>query len=209
MHRCIDDIFLTSNQSLHVINEMLDEVNHLYPNIKLVRQIGTTVSFLDIRLENRDGSLTTSMFHKEAAEPYIVPFNAGHPRHVVANIIENALLRTVRYSSMLSTFSQIDAALQWVSYDQQVLFHSYPARFIHNRFVKFFKSSLFTSTSLLLLIDSESYFAFVRWYALETPTISEHQIASRMARAAMNSQDYDAANDPLVRAKIKKKIEIH
>ena len=70
--------------------------------------------------------------------------------------------------------------------------------------MKFFKSSLFTSTSLLPLIDSESYFAFVRWYALEIPTISEHQTASRLARAAMNSQDYDAVDDPLVRAKIKK-----
>ena len=75
-----------------------------HPNIELVRQVGTTVSFLDVRLENRDGILVTSVFHKEAAEPYIVPFNSDHPRHVFANIIENALLRTVRYSSMLPTF---------------------------------------------------------------------------------------------------------
>ena len=104
MHRYIDDIFLTSNQSLHAINEMLDEVNHLHPNIKLVRQIGTRVSFLDVCIENRDGILATSVFHKEAAEPYILPFNSDHPRHVFDNIIENALLRAVRYSSMLSTF---------------------------------------------------------------------------------------------------------
>ena len=81
---------------------MLDEVNSLHPNIKFVRQVGTSVSFLDVRIENRDGILATSVFHKEAAEPYIVPFNSDHPRHVFDNIIENALLRAVRYSSMHS-----------------------------------------------------------------------------------------------------------
>ena len=63
MHRYIDDIFLTSNQSLHAIDDMLDEVNHLHPNIKLVRQVGTSVSFLDVRIENRDGIFST--FHME------------------------------------------------------------------------------------------------------------------------------------------------
>ena len=91
---------------------MLDEVNHLHPNIKLVRQVGTTVSFLDVRLENRGGILVTSVFHKEAAEPYIVPFNSDHPRHVFANLIKNALLRTVRYSSMLSTFHKEQRSLK-------------------------------------------------------------------------------------------------
>jgi hypothetical protein len=38
--RYIDDIFLTSNDSLETINEMLDEANNFHPNIKLVRQIG-------------------------------------------------------------------------------------------------------------------------------------------------------------------------
>ena len=53
---------------------MLDEANNLHPNIKLVRQIGTSVSFLDVYIENKNGILATSVFHKEAAEPYIVPF---------------------------------------------------------------------------------------------------------------------------------------
>ena len=71
--------------------------------------------------------------------------------------------------------------------------------------MKFFKSSLLTSTSILPWIDSKSYYTFVRWFSVETPTISEHQIASRMARAAMDSQDYDAVDDPLVRVIIKRK----
>lgn len=71
--------------------------------------------------------------------------------------------------------------------------------------MKFFKSSLYTFTSILPSITSESYFTFVRSYLLDTPTVSEHQIASRIARAVMSSQDYDAIDDSLVREKIKKK----
>jgi len=104
--RYIDDIFFTSNESLDTINRMLDEINNLHPNIKLVHQIGTSASFLDLFIENRNGVLTTSVFHKEAAEPYIVLFNSDHPRHIFRSIIENALIRAVRYSSTLSAFHQ-------------------------------------------------------------------------------------------------------
>lgn len=85
---------------------MLDEANNLHPNSKLVRQIGTSVSFLDLLIENKNGVLTTSTYHKKAAEPYIVPFKSDHPRHTFRNIIENCLVRAVRYSSTLSEFHQ-------------------------------------------------------------------------------------------------------
>lgn len=223
MYRYIDDIFLTSNQSLHAINDMLDKLNSQHPNIKLVRQVGTSVSFLDVRIENRDGILATSVFHKEAAEPYIIPFNSDHPRHVFANIIENALLRVVRYSSTVSTFQSEQRALKlMLLYNGFVLTtkfffmflcislslsRSYPPRYIHNRFVKFFQSFLYTSTSVLPVINNKSFFDFVRQYLLDTPTISEHQIASRMARTVTDAQDYNAIDDPLVREKIKRKAK--
>ncbi len=84
---------------------MLDEANSLHPNIKLVRQLGTAVSFLDVFVENKNGVLETSVHRKEAAEPYIVPFKSDHPRHVFANIIDGALMRAIRYSSTLSMFN--------------------------------------------------------------------------------------------------------
>jgi hypothetical protein len=48
---------------------MLNEVNQFHSNIQLVRQLGTSVSFLDVYIENKNGILATSVFHKEAAEP--------------------------------------------------------------------------------------------------------------------------------------------
>jgi hypothetical protein len=83
---------------------MLDEANSLYPNIKLVRQIGTSVSFLDLFIENQNGTLKTSVFHKQAAEPYIVPFKSDHPRQIFKNVIDVALKRALRYSSTLTAF---------------------------------------------------------------------------------------------------------
>ncbi|CAF5029960.1 unnamed protein product, partial [Rotaria sp. Silwood1] len=110
--RYIDDIFFISNQSLDIINEMLDEANNFHSNIKLVRQIGTNLPFLHVYIENKNGTLTTSVYHKEAPEPHIVPFKSDHPRHVFKNIIETALLRAMRYSSTLDIFHQERRSIQ-------------------------------------------------------------------------------------------------
>ena len=88
------------------INQILDEANHFHPNIKIVRQIGTSVPFLDVMIENKNGLLATSVYHKDAAEPYVALFESDHSRHIFRNIIDNALLRAIRYSSTLSTFDE-------------------------------------------------------------------------------------------------------
>ncbi len=50
----------------------------------------------------RNGTLITSMFHKPAAEPYIVPFKSDHPWQIFKNVIDGVLKHAVRYSSRLS-----------------------------------------------------------------------------------------------------------
>ena len=64
INRYIDDIFFTSNKTLDIINQMLDEANNFHPNIKLVRQIGISLPFLDVFIENKKGVLTTSVNRK-------------------------------------------------------------------------------------------------------------------------------------------------
>ncbi len=59
------------------------------------------------KLAERQGILSFfSAYHKEAAEPYVVPFESDHPQHVFTNIIDGALLRAIRYSSTLSAFNE-------------------------------------------------------------------------------------------------------
>ena len=80
--------------------EFLKEASTWHPNIKLDYKIGKTLPFLDVVITNDDdGNLSTSVYHKPAAEPYVVPFLSDHPRHVFANVIQTALARAVRYSS--------------------------------------------------------------------------------------------------------------
>ncbi len=127
MHSYIDDIFFTSNETLEKINQMLDEANNLHSNIKLVRQIGTSVSFLDVFIENKNGTLITSVFHKQAAEPYIVPFKSDHPRQIFKNVIDTALKRAVRYSSTLSAFHAERRSIKLM-----LLYNGYMFHFLHN-----------------------------------------------------------------------------
>ena len=85
---------------------MLNKINNQHPNIKITSTISNSISFLDVNVENVNGKeLIISVYHKEAAEPYVVPFQPDHPRHVFINIIECALLRALRYSSTLEKFN--------------------------------------------------------------------------------------------------------
>ena len=83
---------------------MLAVANSRHSNIKLILEINSRVSFLDVQIEKKHDYLITSVYHKSVAEPYVVPFKSDHPRHVFANIIQGALLRAVRYSSSLELF---------------------------------------------------------------------------------------------------------
>jgi hypothetical protein len=111
-NRYIDDVFFTSNEPSEVINAMLDKANNLHPNIKLVRLIGASVTFLDVLINNENGQLSTSVYHKEAAEPYVLPFVSDHPRHTFKNIVQVALCRAVRYSSTFETFNNERRAIK-------------------------------------------------------------------------------------------------
>ena len=85
---------------------MLNTINNHHPNIKITSTISNPTSFLDVKVNNVNGTqFITSVYHKEAAEPYVVPFQSDHPRHVFVNIIECALLRALRYSSTLEEFN--------------------------------------------------------------------------------------------------------
>ncbi|CAF1227425.1 unnamed protein product [Didymodactylos carnosus] len=170
---------------------MLDEANHFHPNIKLVRQIGTSLSFLDVFIENKNGILVTSVYHKEAAEPYIVPFKSDHPRHVFRNIIEGALLRAIRYSSTLDIFNQERRTIQLM-----LLYNGYPPRFIYTRFKEFLSQYISSSSSFYLLIPScietEIQFSTMRTKVLQQKTDAEHQLLYRVATITDNEQDEQA-----------------
>ena len=104
--RYIDDVFFTSNESSETIKQILEEANGYHSNIKLSGDIGKCVTFLDLCIINSSGILSTSVYRKEAAEPYVIPFLSDHARHTFRNIIRGALVRAVRYSATLEIFDK-------------------------------------------------------------------------------------------------------
>ena len=131
--RYIDDVFMTSNLPLDRINLLLDQANNRDENIRITRSIGNTVEFLDVSVENNRGRLRTTVHHKPAAEPYIVPFASDHPRHMHRNVINGALLRAARLCSDETDFHE-----ERLDIELMLLLNGYPPRFVSYHFKRFF-----------------------------------------------------------------------
>jgi hypothetical protein len=87
------------------VKKLLEKANNFHPNIKLEYHIGKSIPFLDVLINNDNGTLTSSVYHKPSAEPAVVSFLSDHPRHVFRNVIHTALMKAVRYSSTFEAFN--------------------------------------------------------------------------------------------------------
>ena len=106
---------MTSNKPEHELRKLLAEANTWHRNIKLEYKIGQRLPFLDVLLTNKNGLLSTSVYHKPTAEPYVVPFSSDHPRRVFGNIIQAALRRAIRYSSTFEAFNSEQQSIKLMS----------------------------------------------------------------------------------------------
>ncbi|CAF4645078.1 unnamed protein product, partial [Rotaria socialis] len=181
--RYIDDIFMTWNRSEEELRKLLDDVNTWHPNIKLDYKIGKSLPFLDVQLTNNNGILSTSVYHKPAAEPYVTPFTSDHPRHVFSNIIKTSIERATRYSSTFEAFNYERRYIKLM-----LLYNDYPSTFIENEFHKYF-SEYISKSPFLPLIDDEHKYFLMRKEILGLPTPRQSQVAMSAALA-------DIDNDP-------------
>ncbi|CAF1623403.1 unnamed protein product [Adineta steineri] len=148
--RYIDDVFMTTNLPLNQINILLDQVNNADANINITRSVGSTAEFLDVSVFNNEGQLKTTVFHKPAAAPYILPFLSDHPRHVHRNTIKGALYRAVRLCSHVKDFDQ-----ERLHIELTLLLNGYPPKFISYHFKQFFKQN--NAISLMEQLDNDIY----------------------------------------------------
>jgi hypothetical protein len=103
-------------------------------NIRITRSFGSTIEYLDVLVSNNHGQLMTSVFHKPAAEPYLLPYLSEHPRHVHCNTIKGALLRAIRLCSHVEDFDQ-----ERLHIELKLLLNGYPLKFITYQFKRFFE----------------------------------------------------------------------
>ncbi|CAF1391421.1 unnamed protein product [Rotaria sp. Silwood1] len=123
--RYIDDVFMTTNLSLDQIKIRLNIADEQDENIRITHTIGSTVEFLDVLVENNHGQLKTSVFHKPAAEPYILPFLSDHPRHIHRSTAKSQLLRAARLCSHVEDFDRERLNIEFT-----LLLNDYPLKFI-------------------------------------------------------------------------------
>ena len=126
---------MTTN-SLGQLNIQLNKIEKKDDNIRITRSLGSTVAFLDVFVENKHGQLRTSVFHKPAAEPYILPFSSDHPRHVHRCTIKSRLVRAARLCSHVDEFDKERLNIEFT-----LLLNGYPPRFISYHFKQFFKKN--------------------------------------------------------------------
>ena len=131
--------------------------------------------------------MITSIFHKPAAEPYVLPYTSDHPRHVHRNIPYAALLRAARLCSNVHDFD-----LERLRIDMTLLLSEYPPAFISEHFHRFFE--LNDAMSVLTKLDATVYHA-LHQKLLHQPTRREKELQG------MNTA-IDQIPDALMRRKL-------
>jgi hypothetical protein len=186
LDRYIDDGFTTTNLSFDEIKAKLDAADQKDRNIRIKYQIQFCVHFLDIVIQNDNGHLTTSVFHKPTAEPYILPYTSDHPRHVHRNIPYAALLRAARICSNVHDFN-----IERIRIGMSLLLNDYPPAFITKHVSRFFNQ--YNAQSVLKELDEQ------RCYDLHQKLL--HQPTRREKQLQAVSTDIAQIPDSLMRRK--------
>ena len=132
------------------IVELLTKAKNKDVNINIEYRIAVSVDFLDVTISKEHGRLKTSVYHKSAAEPYILPFTSDHPRHIHQNIPHAALLRAARLCSNVQDFD-----LECVRMDVSLLLNDYPPMFISKQKDRFFRVN--NAVSIPKQLDASAY----------------------------------------------------
>ena len=129
-------MFMTTNENIDEMKQRLDRIGNKDVNIKISYQIDRFVDFLDVSIINEDGQFRTTIYHKPAAEPYILPLMSTHPRHVHRNIPYGSFLRAIRVCSNINDFNSERCRI-----DVSLLLNGYPPSFIVKQFHRSFYSN--------------------------------------------------------------------
>ena len=83
----------------------MDDFNLFNPNIKLTYEYsGKSISFLDLKIENSQGKLFTSLYIKLTYCHQYLHYKSSHPEHTKPSIIYSQALRIKRLCSLEKDF---------------------------------------------------------------------------------------------------------
>ncbi|CAF1373507.1 unnamed protein product [Didymodactylos carnosus] len=95
------DAFLNHLERLRPeqLEDRLKFYNEKDPYIKLTYEIGKTANSLYVTIFVRCKTARTIVNRKPAAQPYVLPYDSIHPRHIIKNISYAAYIRAIRICS--------------------------------------------------------------------------------------------------------------
>lgn len=163
---------MTTNETMDNIRHEIERAAHKDVNIQINYEIDSSVNFLDVQIINQDGRLKTTVYHKPAAEPYVLPYQSDHPKHIHRNIPYAGILRAARICSDLDDFNK-----EIVRMDLSLLLNCYPPNFIRTQFHRLFHR---TSNDYLSKPMDETTYRCLHRTLLNQPTRRETQLNRMM-----------------------------
>jgi hypothetical protein len=192
---------MTSNMSVEEIHIKLDWMNKKdEKHIHITYSVGLKVEFLDVNIENCNGSLMTSVFHKPAAEPYVLPFVSNYPQHIHINIPYQALLRTSRLCSDVYVFDRERLEIEMI-----LLLNGYLPRLIKRHFDRFFR--LNQAMSVFMELDAKRFEKLHKKF-LYLPTRREKKSSHQRTTSEKDSKQMYENSDIVEKKRWNKKILI-
>ncbi|CAF3411863.1 unnamed protein product [Rotaria socialis] len=92
--RCKDEIFFTWNKTDNVgLQGFLQDIRETDRTVRYHRSTGAKVEFMNIRIENRDSNLFTSIYHESGVQKYRLPYVVGHTKLAHSDWLRSALIR--------------------------------------------------------------------------------------------------------------------
>ena len=132
--RFYDRALFTWNGPLTTLQTIVDELRQQYPDLQVQLCIARQVSFLGAHVENLNAMLHTRVHHDPYAQPFLLPYAAGHPRLVHRQWFQSALLRASQYCPALEDFED-----ERLCIESTFLANGYSLEYVNYHLAQFFR----------------------------------------------------------------------
>jgi hypothetical protein len=171
-HRYFYKIFLTWNESIDRLYDILTTMNRQYPDMKIAITINDNINYLDVNISHIDGNLKIQVAHDLNTESYSLPYVFGHPQHQYETLSRAALIRAVRCCTNVFDFVNELEDIQ-LSFQH----NRFKEDFFIDKFLSFLEE--FDSIKLKNLFCGEAYYDQSLYDYLREVTFNHNQCLKR------------------------------
>jgi hypothetical protein len=145
--------FLTWNPPNEKLQTLFNELDQKHPEIRITTTLGSSVHFLGAYIENkRGGHFYTRVYREPTLQPYVLPYVIGHPRLLYRQWFRWALIRAVRYCTVVEDFDE-----ERLYIELTLLANGYSLDFVKSGTTKFFKRYSTVATLEPNHLDGRAY----------------------------------------------------